>query len=102
MAGPQSINTPDPSKIAISSAESTVNLGLVTITTTQGSAYTFADMDLDELRRVLPESGRVPQDQPTLTLMNVSIAVLSLPFRIVKSVRVGTTSDKMEVLWSRA
>ncbi len=102
MAGPLSTSTPDPDKIAIAPAEETANLGLVSIVTTQGSAYVFADMDLSELRRVLPESGRIPEDQPTITLMNVSIAVLSLPFRIVKSVSAGTSSDKMEVLWSRA
>ena len=102
MAGPQLNSTPDPEKFAIAEHKETVNLGMVAIVTTQGSAYAFADMDLDELKRVLPESGRTLENQPTLTLLNVSVAVMSLPFRIIKTIRAGKTVGEMEVLWSRA
>jgi hypothetical protein len=68
--------------------------GTVTITEKSGSEYVFPDVDILALRRVLPENGRVPENAPCLMLVNISMAVLSIPFRNVTKVVVGE-----EELW---
>lgn len=66
----------------------------VVVTTKEGARYTFPDMSEDDMRKVLPESGRVLSNMPSLMMVNVSVAVLTIPFRIIKTVEVGG-----EVLW---
>ena len=60
--------------------------GTVYIKTLEGADYTFPDVDLSELLRVLPSTGRIPANAPTLTLVNASSAVMSIPFRIIQSI----------------
>jgi hypothetical protein len=67
----------------------------VYVVTREEAEYVFPDMVIDELRKVLPETGRFQETMPSLMMVNVSTAVLSLPFRIIKEVRVGD-----EVLWA--
>ncbi len=66
----------------------------VVVTTKEGARYAFPDMSEDDMRKVLPESGRVLSNMPSLMMVNVSVAVLTIPFRIIKTVEVGG-----EVLW---
>lgn len=61
----------------------------VVVTTKTGARYAFPDMPSAELERVLPESGRVLDTQPSLTMVNASISVLAIPFRIIKTIEVG-------------
>lgn len=70
-------------------------LSEVEIETHQGSKYVFPDMKWESLAFALPPSGRVPESMSVLTLCNYSGACLTLPFRIVKEVRVGKA-----ILWS--
>ena len=73
----------------------------VCITTKQGSLYEFPDMPLEELRRVLPDSGRVPASTPTLMMVNASISVLSIPFKIIEKVTMRVRGQaREEQLWS--
>jgi hypothetical protein len=67
-----------------------------------GAEYVFPDMVVDELKRVLPESGRIKEDMPSLMMMNASMAVLSLPFRIIKTIEVKTDEPGWdgEILWA--
>ena len=60
--------------------------GTVYITTLEGADYVFPDVNLSELLKVLPSTGRIPANAPTLTLVNVSAAVVSIPFRIIRSI----------------
>jgi hypothetical protein len=66
----------------------------VEVETTQGSKYVFPDMSLENMKKVLPSSGRIPESVTFLMFYNYSGSVLSIPFRIVKEVRVGGT-----ILW---
>ncbi len=96
MDGPKSTSSPefeyaDPSKIAISEG---ADLVTVTVTTREGAIYSFPDMSRSSLKKVLPETGRKPTNQPALMLVNASTAVLSVPIRIVRRVSVGD-----DVLW---
>jgi hypothetical protein len=67
----------------------------VVVTTKTGAIYRFPDMPRDELERVLPESGRINSSMPALMMVNASVSVLTIPFRIIKTIRVGE-----EVLWA--
>lgn len=62
----------------------------VQVTTKGGDTYSFPGMDTAELRAVLPEGKREPPatSQPALTMVNASYAVLSIPFRIIKTIAV--------------
>jgi hypothetical protein len=96
MAGQSSTSSssrvsPDPERVALSFGGTR---GTVYVLTKEGAEYVFPDMSVDELKKVLPESGRVLESMPILMMMNASMAVLNLPFRIVKQVRAGE-----EVLW---
>lgn len=73
------------------------DLVTVEVTTKTGANYTFPDMSLSVLREVLPQSGRVPTSQPTLVLVNVSAALLSIPLAIVSTIAAGTGA--LELLW---
>jgi hypothetical protein len=67
----------------------------VVVTTREGARYVFPDMAEGELRKVLPESGRLLASMPSLMMANASVAVLTIPFRIIKTIEVGG-----EVLWA--
>ncbi len=68
----------------------------VTITTKQGSVYSFPDVDMTEFKLAFKTSNL-----SSLTLVNASGAALVLPMRIVKQVTV--TDDSAygeEILWT--
>jgi hypothetical protein len=65
-----------------------VDLITVEIETTLGAKYVFPDMERAALERMLPKMGEPKLVHEQLTIVNASIALLSLPFRIVKVVRV--------------
>jgi hypothetical protein len=69
-------------------------LGNVVVTDKSGSVYTFPDMNVTLIRKILPESGRVPTGTPCLCLVNATMSVLSVPFRNVEKVCVED-----EVVW---
>jgi hypothetical protein len=60
-----------------------------------GAQYVFPDMDGPAVKAVIPESGRILANQPSLMLTNVSLAVLLVPFRIIKTIHVGE-----ELVWA--
>lgn len=97
MDGQKSTNTPepptavDPEGVALS-LEGT---SILRIVTSMDAVYTFPDINAEEVKRVLPESGRIPANQPSLMLLNASLATLLVPFRIVKEV----TIDE-ELVWA--
>jgi hypothetical protein len=96
MDGPHSATTSprvDPTGVALGLEG---KRGTVRVLTKMGSEYTFPDMVVSELKRVLPEGGRIKEDMPSLMMMNASMAVLTIPFRIIKEIEV----DKGEVLWA--
>jgi hypothetical protein len=67
----------------------------VVVVTREGAKYAFPDMTLEDLKRVLPESGRIPEGMPALMMVNVSVSVLTIPLRIVKYIEVNG-----EKLWA--
>lgn len=71
------------------------NLVTITIVTKQGSIYSFPDMPLAELKRVLPETGRTPTSSPSLMMVNASGSTLLVEFRIIQNVSVDE-----EILWA--
>jgi hypothetical protein len=75
-------------------AQPGVKLVTVNIRTKLDAHYEFPDVDMSQLRSVIPESGRIPEGQPTLALVNASIAVLSIPLNIVQTITVGS-----DTLW---
>jgi len=74
----------------------------VVVETKMGTKYLFPDMPRGELERVLPESGRILETQPTLMMVNASISVLSIPFRVIKNIEVTSSEPGWtgEVLWA--
>lgn len=85
-------NLVDPEKVMVSTGN---DLAVITVITKMGAEYKFPDMSEGEVRKAMPESGRIPANQPALMMMNVSHAVLTLMFSIVKEVRIGE-----EVVWA--
>lgn len=83
------------SKTAIT--QGIADLVIVYVDTKDGARYEFPSMGLSVLKNVLPESGRVPKDQPSLILMNFSFSILMVPFKIVD--KVSILGEKREVLW---
>ena len=75
-------------------AQPGIELVTVNITTKLNARYEFPDVDLAQVKSVIPESGRIPEGQPTLALVNASIAVLSIPLNIVQTITVGS-----DTLW---
>ena len=68
-------------------SSNSLKLGVVDVETHLDVHYAFPDMDLGELEKVLPEgSNRILSGQTDLILVNVSGAVLSVPFRIVRKI----------------
>ncbi len=81
--------------IAMSVPEANAHYGSVKVSDKEGNIYELPNMNITELVRVLPtEDGRVPSSMPSLVMVNISFAVLSIPFMIIKNVIVGD-----EVLW---
>jgi len=70
------------------------NLVLVEVETALGAVYSFPDMSMKSLEAVVPPSGRVPESITFLMFYNYSGAMLSVPIRLVKEVRVGE-----KILW---
>ena len=70
-------------------------LGAITVQDFAGSTYAFPDVNVTALKNMLPPSGRRPENLPCLMIVNVSVAVLSIPFKNIQSICVGT-----EVLWN--
>ena len=68
--------------------------GTVTVCTKEGAEYVYPDMNVTALKKILPENGRIPENMQCLMMVNVSMAILSVPMRIIKAVRV-----EAEVLW---
>jgi len=67
----------------------------VSIRSKSGALYVFPDMSLSVVKSILPENGRVLGGQPSFTLLNISAAVVSIPFIIIAEILVDD-----EVLWS--
>lgn len=101
MDGPQSKTTPeiqDPEKIAVSRREGA--LISIVITTKMGERYEFPDVQLTSLKLALPESGRMPSNMPALMIVNASMAVLSVPMRIIKTITTVDPEDGFpDELW---
>lgn len=77
-------------KTAITSPRTTSSsLCTVKVTTKLGDEYTFPAMDRKALGRVVPQGGStIPQNTPSLAMVNASMAVLSIPFQVVAKVTV--------------
>lgn len=74
---------------AISSMAAT-QLAPVEIVTLSDERYVIPAMDVAVLQRVLPKgTNRIPPNTPSLALVNASMAVLCIPFRIVRQILVG-------------
>lgn len=73
----------------------------VHIQTHGGDEYVFPGMDIVELRQVLPESGRMPDGQPTLSLINANVSVIAIVFRVIKRIYIRWPDgvDTTETLW---
>jgi hypothetical protein len=75
----------------------------VVVETLGGDLYQIPGVDGEEVRKVLPESGRRPQGQPTLSIINSQMSVMSVLFRIIKRITLvyknahGETWD--DVVW---
>lgn len=75
-------------KSAITSPKKT-DLCTVAIQTKFGDEYTFPAMDKKALGRVLPQGGnKLPANTPSLSMVNASMAVLSIPLQVVAKVLV--------------
>lgn len=86
----------DSSKFALSGAAYPPSeLGVVKVVTRQKSEYIFPDMPKQVVRSVIPESGRIPADQPALVMLNASQAVLTLPLRVVGEIYIDE-----ELVWT--
>lgn len=61
----------------------------VEVTTKYGDHYVFPAMGKKALQTVVPKgSNRTPAGTPTLALINASFSVLSIPFNIIRSIKV--------------
>lgn len=63
--------------------------GSIRIVDKTGEEYVFPHVNVTDLVSKLPESGRVPVSAPTLTIINVTFAVLSIPLRVIAHIYVG-------------
>lgn len=74
-------------KTAISSRKP--ELGTVSIFTKLGDQYVFPAMDKKALEKVVPRgSDARPPGTPTLTMVNASLAVITIPFQVVARILV--------------
>lgn len=70
---------------AVTAAKS--DLGVLEIQTKKGDLYYFPAMSWEAVKQVLPNNKEEPAiSQPMLALVNASYSVLSIPFRIVKTI----------------
>jgi len=62
--------------------------GLVTIRiyTKAGDEYSIPNVNLRMLEQGLPKSGRIDRDLPSLSVVNIHLAALIIPFRIIDKV----------------
>lgn len=82
-------------KSAITPPASNV-LVTVVVETKAGDTYSFPHMDKHALSSVLPPKGEDPPlSQSTLSMVNASFSVLSVPFRTIQRVRI----EDGEELW---
>jgi hypothetical protein len=63
-------------------------LGTVRIVDKTDSEYVLPQVNITELRRVLPEDGRISESAPMLFIVNAAMATLSVPLRVVCSVSI--------------
>lgn len=77
-----------------------MDLITVTVRTSLGAVYVFPDVSEEQLKLALPESGRVPGGYSQLMFMNTSLALLSVPWRVVEEVKTAR-AEVEEVVWSR-
>lgn len=71
----------------VSSSDGT--LVTIEVETRMGDKYSFPAMDKEALGKILPKgSNRIPESTPALAMVNTSYAVLSIPFSIIKAIRV--------------
>jgi hypothetical protein len=83
-------------QVAVSNVNEKVVLASVEVVTHHGDVYKMPAMDVVELGRVVPRgSSSIPEGTTSLSLVNASIAVLIVPFRIMKTILVDG-----EVWWS--
>jgi len=68
--------------------------GVVIVETHEGGTYAFPNMNITKLKQVLPDKGRRLERMPCLVMVNASVSSLSIPFRIIETIRVED-----EVLW---
>ena len=61
-------------------------LGNVRIVYHTGAEYLFPHMNLSDVRKMLPEPGRIPTSTSCLSLVNVPIAAMSIPLRIINKI----------------
>jgi len=77
-------------KSALTNPATSSSLISVEVETKNGDIYHFPAMDGDAIKNVLPKGKREESSmsQPTLALVNASFSVLSIPFRIIKVIKV--------------
>lgn len=63
----------------------TAKMGVLRLKDRLGAEYVLPNMNVEDVRRILPEKGRVPTDALAF-FVNVSLCTLSVPFRIVQRV----------------
>ena len=74
-------------KSALSSRKPEV--GTVSLLTKQGDTYTFPAMDKKALEKVVPRgSNQLPPGTPVLTMVNASLSVLSVSFKVIDRILV--------------
>lgn len=71
------------------------SLCTVVIVDPDGLEYSIPLVNAEKVKRVLPESGRIPEGQTSLVIVNAMAAVVSIPLMCVKEVRLAG-----EVVWS--
>ncbi len=78
-------------KSAITNPESSSSLVSVEVETKNGDCYRFPGMDGEALKSVLPKGKHEEPSvsQPTLSMVNASFSVLSVPYRIIKTIKVN-------------
>lgn len=79
----------NPKTVAISDNNPSASFGDVEVETKEGDKYKFPLMNITTLKQTLPETGRVPEDQPSLVMLNMSMASLVIPFRIISVIWAG-------------
>lgn len=84
----------DPNTVAMGN-QAGDTFGHVAVTTLEGDEYRFPNMNIEILRKVLPEDGRRPATMPCLVMVNISMATITIPMNIIQRISVGE-----ETLWN--